>query len=158
MKKLEYLVIHCTDTPEGRQVTSNDIRQWHLSPVSEGGRGWKQVGYSDMIHLFGTVENLVPYNNDEWVDPREITNGAVGMNSKSRHVVYVGGTDKNMEPKDTRTKEQLKSLTKYVKDFIINYPKAIVLGHNQVANKACPSFDVPTWLRSIGVSQMNIYK
>ncbi len=51
MAKLKYLVLHCTATPEGREVTSADIRRMHLSPVSAaGGRGWKQVGYTDLIH------------------------------------------------------------------------------------------------------------
>jgi hypothetical protein len=153
MKKLEFLVIHCTDTPAGRNVSSDDIRQWHLSPPPDG-RGWKQVGYSDMVHLDGVIENLVPYNNDDWVDPREITNGVAGMNSKSRHIVYVGGG----EGIDTRTPEQTKVLTKYVKDLIIKYPKIIVLGHNQVSSKLCPSFDVSKWLGNIGVSQINMYK
>ena len=51
MARLQYLVIHCTATPEGREVTSAAIRHWHTDPVSKGGRGWKQVGYTDMIHL-----------------------------------------------------------------------------------------------------------
>ncbi|RHB24096.1 lysozyme, partial [Bacteroides stercoris] len=33
MAKLKYLVIHCTATPEGREVSSADIRKWHTSPV-----------------------------------------------------------------------------------------------------------------------------
>ena len=51
---VKYLVIHCTATPEGRHITSDDIRRWHLKE-----RGWKQVGYTDMIHLDGRVERLV---------------------------------------------------------------------------------------------------
>ena len=51
MAKLKYLVIHCTATPEGREVSSADIRKWHTSPVSQGGRGWKQVGYLSLIHI-----------------------------------------------------------------------------------------------------------
>lgn len=37
--ELKYLVIHCTATPEGRPVTADDIRQWHLAPrdLPEGG-------------------------------------------------------------------------------------------------------------------------
>ncbi len=57
--RLKYLVIHCTATPEGRDVTSDEIRRWHTDPVSKGGRGWTQVGYTDLIHLDGTVERLV---------------------------------------------------------------------------------------------------
>ena len=91
MAELKYLVIHCTATPQGRKVTGNDIRAWHTNPVSKGGRGWKQVGYTDMFHLDGTVERLARNNEDARVDPWEITNGAKGYNSISRHIVYVGG-------------------------------------------------------------------
>ena len=90
MAKLKYLVIHCTATPEGREVSSADIRKWHTSPVSQGGRGWKQVGYTDLFHLQGGVERLVNNNEDAQVDPWEVTNGAKGYNSVSRHIVYAG--------------------------------------------------------------------
>lgn len=156
MKKLQYLIIHCTATPEGRTVTSKQIREWHTSPAPKG-RGWKQVGYTDMIHINGQLENLVPHNDDQWVDPREITNGAVGINSVSRHVVYVGGMTKdNKAPKDTRTSEQLLALRNYVTHVLSRHPDIIIGGHNQFAAKACPSFDVPAWLRAIGVAEKNI--
>jgi N-acetylmuramoyl-L-alanine amidase len=101
----------------------------------------------------------VQYNNDDLVDPWEITNGAVGINAISRHFVYVGGMDKaNKKPKDTRTAAQLKAMDTYVKNLIAQYPAIRIAGHNQFAPKACPSFDVPTWLRSIGVQEKNIYK
>ena len=58
MAQLKRLVLHCTATPEGREVSAADIRHWHTDPVSKGGRGWKQVGYTDMIHLDGKVERL----------------------------------------------------------------------------------------------------
>jgi N-acetylmuramoyl-L-alanine amidase len=158
MAKLELLVIHCSATPSGREVTSADIHKWHTSPVSEGGRGWKQVGYSDLIHLDGTIENLVKYNEDDVVDPWEITNGATGINSKTRHVVYAGGTDKAGKAKDTRTPSQLKSLEDYVWNFIRLHPTAKVAAHRQFAQKECPSFDSVEWLKSIGFPNNNIYK
>lgn len=152
MSKLQYLVIHCTATPEGREVTSAEIRKWHTTPVSKGGRGWKQVGYTDMIHLDGIVERLVKNNEDANVDSWEITNGVAGYNSVSRHIVYVGGMDKaNRNAKDTRTAAQLRALENYVKDFHRRFPEVKIVGHNQLAAKACPSFDVPAWLKSIGV-------
>lgn len=151
---LKYLVIHCTATPEGREVTGADIRRMHLSPVAQGGRGWKQVGYTDIIHLDGTVERLVDNNEDARVDPWEITNGAAGYNSVSRHVVYAGGMTKDMaRAKDTRTPQQLKAMTEYVKDFHRRFPSVRIIGHNEIAAKACPSFDVQGWLRSIGINQ-----
>lgn len=152
-KQLQYLIIHCTDTPAGREVTGDDIRLWHLSPVAKGGRGWRQVGYTDIIHLDGTIENLVPNNNDDIVDPWEITNGVAGQNSISRHIVYAGG-----KGGDTRTNAQKEALKRFVLDFVKRHPSTRVAGHNQFAAKSCPAFDVPAWCRSIGVPESNIYK
>lgn len=154
MQKLKYLVLHCTATPEGREVSSSDIRHWHTDPVSKGGRGWKQVGYTDMIHLDGKVERLVKNNEDANVDPWEITNGVAGKNSVSRHVVYVGGVGKDGKTaKDTRTPQQLKAFEEYVKDFHKRFPSVRIVGHNELAAKACPSFDVKKWLKQIGINQ-----
>lgn len=154
MAKMKQLVLHCTATPEGRKVTSADIRAWHTNPVSKGGRGWKQVGYTDMIHLDGRVERLVQNNEDMNVDPWEVTNGATGHNSVSRHVVYVGGVARDGKtPKDTRTPAQLKAMEAYVKDFHRRFPSVRIIGHNELAAKACPSFDVQKWLQSIGIRQ-----
>ena len=148
MGRLKYLVIHCTATPEGREVSAA-----HTSPVSAGGRGWKQVGYTDLVHLDGTVERLVDNNEDAWVDNWEITNGAAGYNSVSRHVVYAGGCDRSMKPKDTRTAAQRTALERYVKDFHRRFPDVRIVGHNELAAKACPSFDVQAWLESTGINQ-----
>ena len=154
-KPMKYLVIHCTATKAGREVSSDEIRHWHTDPVCKGGRGWKQVGYTDMIHLDGRVERLVRNNEDANVDPWEITNGASGYNAISRHVVYVGGVDANdvNKAKDTRTPAQKEALKRYVRDFHMRFPQVKIIGHNQVASKACPSFDVPKWLKEIGINQ-----
>jgi len=152
MAKLQYLVIHCTATPEGREVTSDEIRHWHTDPVSKGGRGWKQVGYTDMFHLDGKRERLVKNNEDAYVDGWEITNGAVGYNSVSRHVVYVGGCAANGKAtKDTRTQKQREAMKAYVLDFHRRFPNVKIVGHNQLSAKDCPSFDVPAWLKEIGI-------
>lgn len=151
-KELKYLVIHCTATPAGREVTADEIRAWHTAPAPKG-RGWKQVGYTDLFHLDGTVDRLVDNNEDRWVDDWEITNGAAGYNSVSRHIVYAGGCDKNLTPKDTRTEEQKESLKKYVLAFHRNNPTVKIIGHNEVSSKACPSFDVAAWLKTIGITQ-----
>jgi hypothetical protein len=154
MAALKYLVLHCTATPEGREVSSADIRRWHTSPVSQGGRGWKQVGYTDLIHLDGTVERLVDNNEDANVDTWEITNGAKGYNSVSRHVVYAGGLAKDGKTaKDTRTAAQLTAMADYVKNFHAQHPNVRIVGHNELAAKDCPSFNVQTWLKEIGIIQ-----
>lgn len=154
MATLKRLVIHCTATPEGREVTSAEIRHWHCDPKSKGGRGWNQVGYTDMIHLNGGVERLVNNNEDAVVDPWEVTNGASGYNSTSRHVVYVGGLSRDgKRAKDTRTEAQKKALAKYVKDFHRKHPNVAIVGHRDLpgVKKDCPSFDVAGWLLEIGI-------
>lgn len=150
MGELKRLVIHCTATPEGREVTSAEIRHWHCDPESKGGRGWKQVGYADMIHLNGDIENLVKYDEDDEVDPWEVTNGAKGYNSNSRHVVYVGGLDKSGNAKDTRTAAQKAAMGKYVRAFLREHPHAAVCGHRDLpgVQKKCPSFDVRRWMEA----------
>lgn len=154
MAKLKYLVLHCTATPEGREVSSDDIRAWHTDPISKGGRGWSQVGYTDLIHLNGEVERLVDNNEDANVDPWEITNGAKGYNSISRHVVYVGGVVADGKTtKDTRTKAQKAAMEAYVKEFHKRHPNVRIIGHREVAAKDCPSFDVQVWLKEIGINQ-----
>ena len=138
MSRMKYLIIHCTATPEGREVTAADIKAWHTNPTGKGGRGWKQVGYTDLFKLDGTVERLVQKNEDANVDPWEVPN-AGGMSRDGR------------TPKDTRTAAQLKAMEKYVKDFHHRFPGVKIIGHNRLAAKACPSFDVEEWLQSIGI-------
>jgi len=158
MSKIQYLVIHCTATPEGREVTKKDIEQWHLIE-----RGWSRVGYSDLIQLDGSLVGLTDYNQDDVKDPWEVTNGASGYNSNSHHFVYSGGLTKYKPDnahywpsKDTRTQAQLDTMELYVKFFIKRHPLIKVIGHNQIAVKDCPSFDVPNWLRSICINEINI--
>lgn len=155
MRRLEYLIIHCTATPEGREVTSDEIRHWHTDPVSKGGRGWRQVGYTDLIHLDGSVERLVDNNEDANVDPWEITNGAKGYNAISRHVVYAGGWCEahSRKSKDTRTEAQKKAMAEYVRDFHRRFPGVKIIGHREVSATACPGFDVQEWLKEIGIKQ-----
>ena len=163
--RIEYLVIHCTATPEGRDVTGADVIRMHTSPKSAGGNGWKHPGYTDLFRLDGRVERLAPNNEDGTVDAAEVTNGAAGYNSVSRHIVYAGGCDSSGKAKDTRTAAQKRALAEYVKDFHRRFPWVKIVGHRDLSpdkngngvvepwewTKACPSFDVASWLKEIGV-------
>ncbi len=122
-----------------------------------GGRGWRQVGYSDLVRLDGTCENLVPYDDNDEVDPWEITNGISSSSElflRARHIVYAGGG----KGYDTRNEAQTNTLINKVKQTINRHPNIEVLGHNQVNKTGCPGFDVAQWLRSIGVAEKNISK
>lgn len=156
-KKRKYLVIHCTATQEGMPVTPEMVKSWHLLPPPRG-RGWNKVGYSKLVLLSGLVHSFVYENEDEFVDSFEITNGALGINSESMHICYVGGVDKNLNPKDTRTEDQKAALKRIVLEILHKWPDLKVAGHYNFAKKACPSFDVQDWCVSIGVPEKNIYR
>jgi len=147
--KLQYLIVHCTDTPGKRPVTRADIEQWHLVE-----NGWSRLGYSDMIHQSGRLQNLTSFDQDSEVDNDEKTWGVAGINSVSRHIVYVGGGD----GKDTRTPQQRETLEIYLHYTLLRHLGILIAGHNQFSEKDCPSFNVSKWCRSIGVPEKNIYK
>ena len=130
MRKINKIIIHCTATPEGRQHDVADIRRWHLK------RGFNDIGYHYLIHIDGTVEEGRPINKQ----------GAhcSGENKGSIGLCYVGGMSKDMKKaKDTRTPKQKDSLIKLMHELIYKYNKDMTIhGHNEYANKACPSFNV----------------
>lgn len=97
---------------------------------------------------------MVRNNEDANVDDWEITNGAKGYNATSRHIVYAGGVASDGKtPKDTRTSAQKEAMKAYVIDFNKRFPSVKIVGHNELAAKACPSFDVQKWLKEIGIKQ-----
>jgi len=154
-ERLQYLVIHCTATAEGRIVFPNEIERWHKS-APPFGRGWDRVGYSKLFLLDGKVHSFVNEDDDDLVDPWELTYGAVGINRISRHICYVGGlaTD-GKTAKDTRTVAQEFAMAKYVIEMVAKYPWLVIAGHYHFANKACPSFDVKQWCEYLKLPEQN---
>lgn len=129
MRNIDKIIIHCSATPEGRQVTVEEMRQWHLQ------KGWKDIGYHYVIYLDGTIHKGRP----------ESVVGAhcSGYNKNSIGVCYIGGVAKDGKtPKDTRTEGQKRALIEIIKRLKRDYPNATLHGHNEFANKACPSFNV----------------
>lgn len=160
-KRFEYLIIHCTATPEGRSITPQTVKNWHTFP-KPAGRGWDRVGYSDLILLDGTRHQFVKHNSDKWIDANEITNGVEGINSISRHICYVGGlTADKKQGKDTLTDAQSRMLSSIIAEVLAYNPDVKIAGHNQFSNKMCPSFWVPDFLRNrctVKVDEKNIYE
>jgi len=129
MRTIDKIIIHCSATPEGRDVKMETIKSWHVK-----GNGWSDIGYHFVIELDGTLKEGRPLHRS----------GAHtrGENATSIGICYVGGIDKNKNAKDTRTAEQKDTLNKIVEGLLEDYPEASVHGHNEFAAKACPSFDV----------------
>lgn len=99
MRKIKYIVIHCTSGP-ALQTTKAIKDYWRNS------LGWKQVGYHFIVNADGTVENLAPIE--------AVTNGVKNFNSVSVHICYKGGVGS----KDTRTPEQKESILKTIKKVL----------------------------------------
>lgn len=127
-RQINKIIVHCSATPEGRDVSVDEIRRWHVED-----RNWSDIGYHWVVTLNGTLEEGRP----------EYRNGAhaKGFNKNSIGVCYVGGVDKNLDPKDTRTDAQKETLRCILEDLKDRYPQAQIIGHRDVSSKACPSFD-----------------
>lgn len=159
--KYKFLVIHCSATKEGLEVSPAAIEYMHRVK-----RGWSRCGYSDLITLDGRIHNLHWSGDDphdDYIQSDERTWGVKGQNQWSKHVCYIGGvenkkTDGKYKPKDTRTHKQYASLAIYVKHEILRHPTIQVAGHYHFAAKACPSFNVENFLDEIGVAEEHIYR
>lgn len=128
MRKIDQIIIHCSATPEGRNVTVADIDRWHRA------RGFQGIGYHYVVYLDGTIAA----GRDEQLAGAHCR----GHNQRSIGVCYVGGCDVAMRPKDTRTPAQRAALRRLVSELQQRYPGATVHGHREFAAKACPSFDI----------------
>lgn len=136
-----YLMIHCTATPEGREVSVAQLNQWHKSrrfePYVDPHSGKRiYAGYHLLVHLDGSYERIRPDNARGQHCPQH------NMNNDAIAICYVGGVAADGKtPKDTRTDAQRRTLLTLVRTMRARYPGIKVVGHRDYAAKACPSFD-----------------
>ena len=155
-RRIDYIAVHCTATPEGRDLTVEQIRKQHKS------QGWADVGYHYIIYRDGTVN----IGRDVDVSGAHVS----GYNANSIGVSYVGGLENRpgvaysqLKAKDTRTEAQKASLMALLMDLRKLYPKAKIQGHRDFSPdrnhdgvispdewvKDCPSFDAKFAYRNI---------
>jgi N-acetylmuramoyl-L-alanine amidase len=96
-------------------------------------RGWRDIGYHYVVCLDGRIELGRELG--------DIGSHAKGHNAKSIGVCYVGGIGEDGEYDDTRTQEQRESLEILLATLVRIFPGAEIIGHRDVANRACPCFD-----------------
>ena len=136
-RTIKEIIVHCTATQEGRIETVESVRNMHKA------RGFSDIGYHYLIGL----------NGERWEGRNVNLIGAhcEGHNSNSIGVCYVGGVDKKMQAKDTRTEKQKYALVALLKDLRKLYPKAKIYGHRDFdkKGKACPSFDATKEYKNI---------
>lgn len=134
LRNIKYIVIHCTATQPNTTIESikrywKEIRKWGDTP-----------GYHYIIKPDGEVVKLLDESKNSY--------GVYAHNSECISIGYIGGIDKAGKPKDTRTRAQEHAMFDLIVALTEKYSNAQVLGHRDFPKvaKACPSFDVKTWL------------
>ena len=137
MRKIEKIILHCSATKEGQNVTTADIDRWHRE------RGYAKIGYHYVIYLDGSVHTG---RSEELLGAHTL-----GHNASSIGICYIGGLDTAGKSKDTRTAAQKATLLTLVKELKTRYPNATIHGHREFAKKDCPCFDVGKWTKENGI-------
>ena len=129
MRTITLLIIHCSATPEGRNLDFETCRIDHIRH-----RGFRDIGYHYYITRDGIIHQGRP--------PEQVGAHCQGHNRHSLGICYEGGLDAAGRPCDTRTPQQRESLQRLVRELKAQYPKALVVGHHDLnPQKACPCFD-----------------
>ena len=130
MRELNRVILHCSATREGQDVSAATIKDWHVN-----GRGWSDIGYHYVIGLDGTIEKGRPINR-----PGAHTKG---HNAETVGVCYIGGVEQDGKtPKDTLTLAQQEAFRSLYNALQVVFGPMTLHGHNEYAAKACPSFYV----------------
>jgi len=124
---IKFLVIHCSDTEDQKNLRALDIHQMHLD------FGWDGIGYHKIITRSGKIENGRP---EYWIGSH-----VKGKNNISLGVCLIG--------RNKFTKKQYVSLERILRKWKLIYPEAKIVGHRDTGNtdKTCPNFDVKTWTK-----------
>jgi len=151
MRKINAIVIHCSATKEGQNITKHDIYDWHTWPCDirdkngklisvkyqskvyndrselpvyvrhKKGRGFNDIGYHYIIELSG----LTVVGRPLWKPGAHVK----GHNKDTIGICYIGGIDQNGKPKDTRTDNQKKSIILLLQNLKELFPDATIKGH-----------------------------
>lgn len=137
LSPVDLLVVHCSATPPDADVGVKEIDKWHRD------RGWLKVGYHFVIRRDGTIEQ------GRYLD--ETGAHVSGENDHSLGICLVGGVDDNMEAENNFDEAQFDALGDLLDALSVFYPNAAITGHRDLdgVNKACPSFDVSEWLKTV---------
>lgn len=129
MRKINKIIIHCSDTRTNQRFTIEDIRSWHLK------RGFVDVGYHWYIDLDG--------NTHKGRDISRVGAHCKGQNSNSIGICFEGGKTPNLIKWNSPNELQLKAFDLLIKEIQVELGKSLPLhGHYEYSSKTCPNFDV----------------
>ena len=143
-KKLEpqnvkYIVIHCSATPWGQDLTLEALYNEHVNR-----RRFIKIGYHYYIRRDGTKYQTRELN--------EVGAHCKPWNSSSIGVCYEGGLLPNGKPGFTLTDAQEATMRGLLVELQNKFPNARIKGHRDMpgaTNKACPCFDAERHFRGI---------
>jgi N-acetylmuramoyl-L-alanine amidase len=141
MRKITEIIVHCTATRAdwwaGKRTSDKvrEIKRWHVQD-----RGWSDIGYHFLIDRDGTVAKGRDIARDgAHVQGRNV--GTIGISLFGGH-----GSAETDQFGQHFTPQQDAALRNLIADLRKDYGNVPVTGHNQYAAKACPGFNVPSWL------------
>jgi hypothetical protein len=126
MRMIDTIICHCDDSDVDGYDDIEEVRKDHMMPVSEGGRGFKDVAYHYYIKGDGTIQLGRPLS--------EIGSHAKGHNEHSIGICVHG--------RKLFTAASLQSLEYLIRKLLVEVPTIKkVIGHSDVASwKTCPNF------------------
>lgn len=135
-RKINKVLIHCSDSPDGRDIGLSDINQWHkdrgFTPTSKG----VYCGYHWVIRIDGTIEMGRP-ESEKGIH-------CTGQNSNSIGICLAG--------RKKFTDEQMVSLYYLLGQICTGYALEAkhVFGHYEFNQyKSCPNIDMPKFRDSL---------
>jgi N-acetylmuramoyl-L-alanine amidase len=129
MRNIHWVIIHQSASNEKSHDDISVIKQWHLA------RGFSDVGYHYVIKKDGTVQ--------KGRDENTIGAHCKGHNNSSIGICLSGEGEK--------TTAQLKALEILLIDICGRHEleKKDILAHGDLAQTACPGFDLHGWLSTL---------
>lgn len=136
---IKEIFVHCSATPPEWMLSNSAAEQVAEIDVWHKKRGWRGFGYNELISRDGSRAAGRAIG--------ETTAAATGHNKNAIHICLVGGKGSNATDhfRDHYTAEQEYALINRLRQLKHEYPAAVIRGHNEVAAKACPGFNVASW-------------
>lgn len=140
MRKITEIFVHCDAYRPTFMEGASTADKMAVIEEDQKARGFARFAYHYYIDRDGTLATGRP--------EADVGAGVRGHNSNAIHVCLAGGfgsaADDTFETNFTR--DQDAALARLLSSLKVKYPGATVRGHNEVANKACPGFNVQMWL------------
>jgi N-acetylmuramoyl-L-alanine amidase len=127
--KPDKITIHCSDSPDGRDVPASEIERWHIA------RGFRAIGYHAVIQPSGKIEYGRKLN--------EIGAHVKGHNTNNLGICLVG--------RRKFTHKQFEALRMFLDNIFTSEPQipqwAMFCHHEFDPGKTCPNMEIKRILR-----------